>query len=1023
MASRATILLETLLKRTNGDTSTSNELRRTVVRALDYVVGGKSSKHIPPLDRADIVTLLKCRTHDEVALLTAAADAAREMLVGNRVSWVCNRNINFTNACIKKCGFCAFSRTGVEEEAYFLPMEEIVTRAREAVSLGATEVCVQAGLPPNLPPNYYTELAATLKSALPKLHLHAFSPEEVLYGAKRSKRTVSEMLQALQQAGVDTLPGTSAEILVDKVRQRLAGQRLSSKQWIEVITQAHTQGLRTSSTMMYGHCEGPDDIAQHLLILRQIQEETGGFTELVPLSFVASEAPLWKTRQHLCPELRPGPTGIEVLVTHAVCRLAMAHSIDNLQVSWVKEGLRMSQVLLCQGGVNDLGGTLMNESISTAAGSQHGQLVRPSELTQMALEIGRIPYQRTTTYQAVHPLHGEDPSSSTQQTSDGNRTTASSELDRTDSQRFGSFHGLIRETGKWRAKEVLSPKLQGKNQAVHPNHRCYSSSSRQACHDSNSRTRHRQYKRSSGSSSQRTCNSSSSRNSNCRLSPTSCVSASPLLSLSTCRAFCPPASSFFPAFTSSVPSRPLFSSGFSAAASRPFSTVCSVLWSREATLPRRFSPPFSFSAVPSRSAFSSSVHPCSCSSSSPSCFFRSSSLSSRSFSSVRSHHPERVVTYSRSHTLVPTFGCFNVCSYCNFRRDPGSPWLSLEDATRQLLHIKARGGVDEILILSGEVHPKAKERRAWHQRVVDLCRLAIQHGFIPHTNVGPLSRQEMAMLGQVNASMGLMLEQTTPRLLQTVHRFAPSKRPELRVAQLRLAGELGIAFTTGLLLGLGETEQERRQALRVIADIAQEYGHIQEVILQPFSPGNTDRWQAQVRPEERFHAESLPELVATARALLPSQVVIQVPPNLLAADIAASESVSTPYHLLKACLDAGATDLGGISELDEVNPTYAFPRARTLQVLLLAWGYHLQPRLCVHDRLVQSQCDRLAKPPNTEQTPSGGVMTDSAFHTERGDLSESSAASATELRQLSAASTLELRQLLSDRFQKKQWML
>ncbi len=292
----------------------------------------------------------------------------------------------------------------------------------------------------------------------------------------------------------------------------------------------------------------------------------------------------------------------------------------------------------------------------------------------------------------------------------------------------------------------------------------------------------------------------------------------------------------------------------------------------------------------------------------------------------------QTVTYSPAYTLVPTYECFNRCTYCNFRTDPGeSPWLMLLDAEKRLKQLQAQG-ICEILVLSGEVHPHSPQRISWFQRIYDVCELALSLGFLPHTNAGPLSFAEMRSLKQVNVSMGLMLEQLTPQLLQTVHRHAPSKLPEVRLQQLKWAGELQIPFTTGLLLGIGETEQDWWETLEAIAHLHSCHGHIQEVILQPHSPGNQQSWDAPA-----FNPHRLPEVIATARQILPSDIRLQIPPNL----------VPDPNWLL-ACLDAGARDLGGIGPKDEVNPDYPHPDYQTLAEILEPAGWQLEPRLPVY---------------------------------------------------------------------------
>jgi FO synthase subunit 2 len=323
------------------------------------------------------------------------ADEMRRRQVGEVVTYVVNRNINFTNVCIKHCTFCAFSREYREEEGYFLPIEEIVRRAQEAVDVGATEVCMQAGLPPKMDGNLYIDLTRAVKKAFPDLHLHAFSPEEVLYGATRAAVPIPQYLKELKAAGLGTLPGTSAEVLDQEIRDIIAPGRITVKQWIDVITSAHSLGIPTTSTIMYGHIETPLHWVKHMNLLRDIQKETRGFTEFVPLSLVYQEAPMYQRK--VVKNVRQGATGAEVVKMHAIARLMLGPTFRNVQSSWVKEGPKMSQYLLAC-GANDLGGTLINESISTSAGAQYGQLVPPRELRRLIRDLGRTPAERTTTY-------------------------------------------------------------------------------------------------------------------------------------------------------------------------------------------------------------------------------------------------------------------------------------------------------------------------------------------------------------------------------------------------------------------------------------------------------------------------------------------------------------------------------------------------------------------------------------------------------------------------------------------------
>lgn len=347
-----------------------------------------------------------CETNGlDLQAMCLVADEMRRRQVGDVVTYVVNRNINFTNVCIKHCTFCAFSREYREEQGYFLPMEEVVRRAQEAVDLGATEVCMQAGLPPKMDGRFYIDLTQAVKKVLPDLHIHAFSPEEVQYGAIRAGVPVVQYLRELKTVGLGTLPGTSAEILDQEIRDVIAPGRITVQQWIEVITSAHSLGIPTTSTIMYGHIETPTHWVKHMNLLRDIQKETGGFTEFVPLSLIHQEAPMYQRK--LVKNVRQGATGTEVVKMHAVARLMLGPTFRNIQSSWVKEGPKLSQYLLTV-GANDLGGTLINESISTSAGAQYGQLVPPKELRRLIRDVNRTPAERTTTYTLRKIYTGED---------------------------------------------------------------------------------------------------------------------------------------------------------------------------------------------------------------------------------------------------------------------------------------------------------------------------------------------------------------------------------------------------------------------------------------------------------------------------------------------------------------------------------------------------------------------------------------------------------------------------------------
>jgi len=367
-------------------------------------------------------------TGTEMIMTAMVADNLRRNAVGDNVTFVINRNINFTNVCIKRCGFCAYSRDFRNEESYFLPTEEVVRRAREAWNLGATEICIQAGLPPKMDGFLYVDICKAIKKELPNIHIHAFSPEEIMYGSYRSGLSVKEYLRMLKESGLGSLPGTAAEILDQDVRDLISPGRITVADWLNVITTAHKLKIPTTSTIMYGHVETMEDRAKHLDLLRSIQKQTNGFTEFVPLSFVHKEAPMYN--HNLVKGIAPGPTGQDVIKMHAVSRIMLNNFINNIQVSWVKEGAKMAQLLL-EAGVNDFGGTLINESISTSAGSEFGQLMRPKEIRSVIQSAGRIPAQRNSVYGIIKVY-------------DGINDENESLLDSAETTQFGSYHELIK---------------------------------------------------------------------------------------------------------------------------------------------------------------------------------------------------------------------------------------------------------------------------------------------------------------------------------------------------------------------------------------------------------------------------------------------------------------------------------------------------------------------------------------------------------------------------------------------------
>ena len=350
------------------------------------------------LDEPEIVRLFAARDADYQRVV-AAADELRRAVSGDTIRYVVNRNINYTNMCSYRCTFCAFSK-GKKHEAlrgapYDLALDEVVRRATEAWERGATEVCLQGGIHPDYTGETYLGICRAIKAAVPDMHIHAFSPLEVTQGAATLGLPIRSFLAELKDAGLSTLPGTAAEILDDEVRAIICADKVNTAQWLDVARTAHGLGLRTTSTIMYGHIEHPTSWARHLIALRDLQTETGGFTEFVPLPFVHMEAPMY-----LKGMARRGPTFREAVLMHAVARLALHPHITNIQTSWVKMGPQGAAACL-NAGANDLGGTLMNESISRAAGTEHGQEFPPEAMEDLIRSLGRTPEQRTTLYAPV----------------------------------------------------------------------------------------------------------------------------------------------------------------------------------------------------------------------------------------------------------------------------------------------------------------------------------------------------------------------------------------------------------------------------------------------------------------------------------------------------------------------------------------------------------------------------------------------------------------------------------------------
>ncbi|HEY8080871.1 MAG TPA: 5-amino-6-(D-ribitylamino)uracil--L-tyrosine 4-hydroxyphenyl transferase CofH, partial [Acidimicrobiales bacterium] len=372
--------------------SASTAVDARVIEALDGVLAG----HEPGIE--ELVALFSARGAD-VAAICDAADELRLRRVGDDVTFVINRNINYTNVCTFKCRFCAFSKgplsLNLRGDPYLLDLEEVARRVHEAEELGATEVCLQGGIHPSFDGDYYLDVLRAVREGSSRIHIHAFSALEVFEGARRSGSSLAEYLTALKEAGLKTLPGTAAEILDDDVRAVLCPDKISTAQWLEVHETAHGIGLRSNVTIMFGAVETSRSWARHLVATRELQRRTGGFTEFVPLPFVHMATPLY-----LRGNARKGPTFREVLLMHAVGRLAYDGLIDNVQASWVKLGAEGSRRVL-QSGANDLGGTLMDENISRAAGAAHGQRMGVDELTAIVEPLGRPLRQRSTLYAAA----------------------------------------------------------------------------------------------------------------------------------------------------------------------------------------------------------------------------------------------------------------------------------------------------------------------------------------------------------------------------------------------------------------------------------------------------------------------------------------------------------------------------------------------------------------------------------------------------------------------------------------------
>src|SRR6267154_870020 len=333
--------------------------------------------------------------------LVAVADAMRRSMAGDTITYVVNRNINFTNVCFVGCSFCGFGKGPNAADAYSLSAEDVVAKARDAWEKGATEVCIQGGLPRDLDGFFYRDILRAVKHAIPGMHVHAFSPMEISYGVDKTGMPLRDYLQMMKDEGLGSIPGTAAEILDDRVRRELSPNKLPVARWVEIITTAHELGIPTTSTMMYGHVEEPADWVRHILLLRSIQTRTGGFTEFVPLGFIHENTRLFKHGG-----ARPGARREEHLRVHALAGVLLHGAIKNIQVSWVKLGFETSLACL-NAGANDFSGTLMEENISKAAGATFGEYVSPRDFRRMIRSIGRVPAERTTTYK-IRRLYAEN---------------------------------------------------------------------------------------------------------------------------------------------------------------------------------------------------------------------------------------------------------------------------------------------------------------------------------------------------------------------------------------------------------------------------------------------------------------------------------------------------------------------------------------------------------------------------------------------------------------------------------------
>jgi FO synthase len=369
----------------------------TTARTLDRALAGEE---LSEDDGAHLLTV----GGDDLIALVRAADTVRAADVGDEVTYVVNRNVNWTNICFVGCQFCGFARHRKDADAYNHSITDILAKVQEAIDRGASEVCMQAGINPEMDKFAYRDLLRAIKDRFPDIHIHAFSPMEIMYGARRAAMNYRDYLTMLKEAGLGTIPGTAAEILDDQVRDFLSHKKVDVATWVEIITTAHALGIRSSSTIMYGHVETPAHVAKHTALMRSIQKQTGGFTEFVPLRFIHELTPLFE--KGLIGE--PPPKGLVDLRLYAFSRLMLRGWIPNLQTSWVKLGTELAQLTLAA-GCNDFGGTLMEESITKAAGGDAGEYLSEAEICALIRGAGRLPVERTTTYGRRTPNESRPP--------------------------------------------------------------------------------------------------------------------------------------------------------------------------------------------------------------------------------------------------------------------------------------------------------------------------------------------------------------------------------------------------------------------------------------------------------------------------------------------------------------------------------------------------------------------------------------------------------------------------------------